>query len=144
MNTYITIPFKNTENGYTIDQILNINTRINDIKHIISNDIFTEFNLEINEFDIYENEETLVIENDTFTSTSTLTQKYKNRIKNACFYIKPVKVKYQECPICMESLCSSNFRILGCSHSLCIECDNNWHHTCSISHIAVSCPLCRV
>jgi hypothetical protein len=142
MNDYITIPFKNIDNGYTIDHILNINTRINDIKNIISSNIYTEFNLEVNEFDIYENEELTIIENDNFDST--LDQKYKNSIMNVCFYIKSVKVRYQDCPICMESLCSTNFRLLECSHSLCLECDNNWQHACAISHTVVSCPLCRV
>ena len=139
MNNYIKIPFKNSETGYTIEQAININERITNLKSVISQNILTEFNLDYNEFDILDNEIIKLNDNDT----STLTNKYKNSIKYMCFYIKPNISQYTECPICIEDICLTNVRKLQCNHILCIPCYDKWNQSCISQSLNTTCPLCR-
>ena len=146
---YITLPIKHIDTGYTIQHIININTRMNDLKDLLANNIFNVFELNDNEYDIIENNNSV----DNFEN-KTLTQTYKNSIKYVCFYIKPhqnsviegVRVPTSEifeCPICYEHTIPSNITTLQCSHSTCISCHNGWNSSCTSLQRNPSCPLCR-
>ena len=90
--TQITIPFKNTDTGSTFNQILDIHTRINNIRNCVADNVFLNFNLHINEFDIVEAgqraSENAPRINEEYNS-NTLNHRYLNNIKHITFYIRP-------------------------------------------------------
>ena len=139
----INIPFKNTD---TIEQCIELNTKMKEIHDMVSNNVNMNFDLNIDEYNISEDNETNYIIDESFDKN------YKNRIKNICFYIKPNErlisnnedcVKLSECLICYEKVLACHYRKLQCSHSLCIKCYKNWSNTCNNNKLIRSCPICR-
>mgnify|MGYP000135270350 CR=1 FL=1 len=135
----INIPFKNN----TIEQCIELNTKMKEIHDMISNNVNMNFDLNIDEYNISEEITSNYFINESFD---------KNRIKNICFYIKPNERlisnnencdKLSECPICYEKVLACHYRKLQCSHSLCIKCYENWSNTCNNYKLNRSCPICR-
>lgn len=147
----INMSFKHTETGNTIEQYINLNTRINELRDVISNNVSMNFNLEINTYDIVEACTDLCERNNPIDENInySISHVYKNRIKNVCFYIRPHERltsnnhEQFDCPICYENIPSNNFMILQCNHGICISCNDHWDNTCSENGLNRTCPICR-
>ena len=142
----IKFQFKNTITHNQFEQIININKKLDKLKEQIANNVYTSFNLEINEFDIIDNsinggENGIPINSD---ENITFKNKYDKNINYMAFYIKPRNIIDEECPVCYESFrfnYSSN--IFNCSHALCNNCHLNWQNNCIANERVFNCPLCR-
>ena len=94
--TQVAFSFKNTDTGHAFNQILDIHTRINNIRNSVANNVLLNFNLNINEFDIVEagqqESENAIQINEC--DNSMIKNKYSNNIKYISFYIRPTERFY--------------------------------------------------
>ena len=131
MQDYIHIPINNT-----IEEIIKLNSRLDDINKSILN------NNSIN-FTLYKNI-SYPVKNTYYHANS------KNTF-NASFYIK-LNNKINSngnciidffCPTCFEKILPCNKKQLKCNHTLCDCCFNNWKLSCYSKNIEFTCPMCR-
>ena len=144
----IKFQFKNTNTHEVFEKILDINEKIDKIRAHIANNVFTEFNLEINEFDLIESgiygENGFPLKEYSNENNLTLLEKYNKNINTIAFYIKPRVLINSECPVCYQFISFwSSDKIFHCSHMLCNECHMNWLNKCTNNNRVFNCPVCR-
>ena len=153
---YISLHFKNTDTGSTITSAVNIFTKINKLRDQISSNVYTSFELDINEYDIVEagfqdsERHPSIDEN----SELNIYETYGNKITGMVFYIRPCNgifindnnirvIDHGECPVCYRLLNEQRVTQLSCSHMFCGSCYEQWDIHCSNNSISTTCPLCR-
>jgi len=116
MDDYVKISsdFKN------IEEIININTKINILNDKLINNIYSSF--DFNNDNEYLEEKSLC--------------KVKIYIKNQNY-----KKNIIECPICYNYI--NNIFKTSCNHDFCKSCYIKWNNTCNFNMVTTSCPLCR-
>lgn len=116
MSKVITIPYKGNNQ---IDNIININERLSELRTKIADNAYTSIYLDINELN------------------------FKNKIISASFYIKTDNDENIECPICYDNTLKYRSLSLNCNHTFCKKCYNNWNIRCKSLSYKTTCPLCR-
>lgn len=132
MENYIHLPISDYNN---LDNIININLKL----ELIKNTVLNNKNIK---FELYSNDEPKIqnIKNK---------KRKKEYVNNISFYMKVTdnitvennNIVDLSCNICYEIKLPSNFKILKCNHKLCNLCYNDWCNNCN--NVNVSCPYCR-
>jgi len=122
MDNYIKI----ISNFEKIDEIIDINTRINALNNNLIKNIYSSFDFDIN------------------NNINLLKKKNLLKVK---FYIKNQNSKESiECPICYNycnNYCNNNIFKTSCNHTFCKSCYEKWDNTCNFNNINTTCPICR-
>lgn len=142
MNNYLKLHFKNIDN---IDEVIELNERINKLKTIISKNKNLVFELNNNE----NNEEDRLEKN--MKQNNHLYNCNLKKNQNITFYIKmdenifsnTKKEIDDKCSICYDTLSFYNRKQLICEHNLCYDCFQKWNKTCINQYKLTSCPICR-
>lgn len=107
-----------------IDELIDINNRLNILNNNIKNNAYTEFKIEANEFNLVDESNKNII----------TTNFYINHLSNS---------DIKECFICYEKPYMNRIKILSCKHYLCVTCYDKWDSTCNYNKRSTSCPYCR-
>ena len=112
------------KNKVNIDELIDINNRLNILYKNIKNNAYSDFKLETNEFNL------VVDLNKEIICDLHINHTLNNNLK--------------ECYICYDKLYSNNkINTLSCTHYLCISCYNKWNISCIYNEIPTLCPFCR-
>jgi hypothetical protein len=129
----------------SIDKIIEINDKINNIKNKLLNNSLLQVNLDLDFINIYTNDTNYI--NDTNRQNNRKNDMYN--IKNINIYLKKNKrlditQSFEiSCPVCYDSFLYNNIKKLNCLHILCKKCFIKWSDTCNKNLISINCPMCR-
>ena len=118
---------KISSNFEKINDIIDINTRINILNNNLIKNTYSSFDFNF-DFD----------NNIDFLKKNNLL-KVKFYIKNENFNKKDII----ECPICYNYFNNSNIFKTSCEHIFCKLCYKKWDNTCNLNMMKTTCPLCR-
>jgi hypothetical protein len=118
----------NKVNRVNIDEFIDINNRLNTLYTNIKNNVYTDYKLKIDQFNLEIGlNKDIIITNLNFHLNGNL------HINN----------DFKECFICYDKICNNKIKTLLCNHYLCIDCYNKWNITCINNKIPTLCPFCR-
>lgn len=122
----------NKVNRINIDELMDINNRLNIIYANIKNNAYTDYKLEINEFNLG-----IDLNKDIIIAKLHINQDISHYIN------KDTNIDFKECFICYNKISNNKIKNLSCNHYLCIKCYDKWNITCINNKIHTLCPFCR-
>lgn len=115
-------------NKVNIDELIDINNRLNIIYTNIKNNSYSNYELKTNEFNLG-----IELNKDIIIAKLHINLDINHYINN----------DFKECFICYDNICNNKIKKLSCNHYLCIDCYNKWNITCINNKIPTLCPFCR-
>lgn len=127
--------------GKKFSAIISKNVFVGQIKYTLSNLIKLNYNFNINECELIDNNYELILDNNNqkiyekYPSICSDNGRYYNN-QELYFYIENKNIiNGVTCRICLDSININNLSRLRCNHMFCRTCFANW--------TVRSCPICR-